>query len=485
MTKEVRRLSIVILVMFMVLLASTTWIQAIAADNLAEHPQNKRTLYDSYEVQRGDIILADGTVIASSVPSDDVFSFQRVYQNPEMWAPVTGYLNPVIQSSTGIEAAANDYLTGQSDSQFFARIERLLSGQPPRGSSVQLSLDPVAQQAAWDALQGYQGSVIVMEPKTGRILAMVSTPSYDTNLLASHDSAAVEEAYQQLLDAEGDPLFNRAIAGNLNPPGSTFKVVVAAAALESGKYTANSALPNPAQYQLPQSTNIVTNASGGTCGPGETVTIADALRLSCNIPFAELAVELGDATIREQAEKFGWNESFETPLTSTPSFYPPTLDDARTALSGFGQGDVTATPLQIVMMSAAIANDGVVMAPTMIDRVIAPDLAIEFETVASEVGRAVDKKNNETLVSMMTANVANGAAGGARIEGVTVAGKTGTAENDNRPYTLWFTGFAPAEDPEIAIAVVVEDGGGQGQTGSGDEIAAPIAKQVMEAVLNQ
>ena len=172
-------------------------------------------------------------------------------------------------------------------------------------------------------------------------------------------------------------------------------------------------------------------------------------------------------------------------MTSTPSFYPPTLDDARTALSGFGQGDVTATPLQIVMMSAAIANDGVVMAPTMIDRVIAPDLAIEFETVASEVGRAVDKKNNETLVSMMTATVANGAAGGARIEGVTVAGKTGTAENDDRPYTLWFTGFAPAEDPEIAIAVVVEDGGGQGQTGSGDEIAAPIAKQVMEAVLNQ
>ncbi len=237
MTKEVRRLSIVVLVMFLALLTSTTWIQTIAADNLAEHPQNKRTLYDSYEIQRGDIILADGSVIASSVPSNDVFSFQRVYQNAEMWAPVTGYLNPVIQSSTGIESAANDVLTGTSDSQFWDRFQRIVSGQTPRGSSVQLSLDPVAQQAAWDALQGLQGSVVVIEPKTGRILAMVSTPSYDTNLLASHDSEAVETAYQELLAAPDDPLFNRAIGGNLNPPGSTFKVVVAAAALSSGKYT--------------------------------------------------------------------------------------------------------------------------------------------------------------------------------------------------------------------------------------------------------
>ncbi len=485
MTKEVRRLSVVMLVMFLALLASTTWIQAMAADELAAHPQNKRTLYDSYEVQRGDIILADGSVIASSVPSDDVFSFQRVYQSPEMWAPVTGYLNPVIQSSTGIESAANDVLTGTDDSQFFDRIQRILSGQAPRGSSVQLSIDPVAQQAAWDALQGYQGAVIAIEPKTGRILAMASTPSYDTNLLASHDSDAVEAAYQELLNAEGDPLFNRAIAGNLNPPGSTFKVVVAAAAIESGKYTPASTLPNPATYQLPDSDHLVSNATGGTCGPGATVTIADALRLSCNVPFAELAVKLGDEAIREQAEKFGWNQAIDVPLTSTPSFYPPTLNDAQTALSGFGQSDVRATPLQVAMVSAAIANEGIVMTPTMIDRVIAPDLTVESETAATEIGRAVDKKTAETLVSMMVANVANGAASGATIEGISVAGKTGTAENDDRPYTLWFTGFAPADNPEIAIAVVVEDGGGQGQSGSGDEIAAPIAKKVMEAVLNQ
>lgn len=485
MTKEVRRLSILVLAMFVVLLTSTTWIQAVEADNLASHYENKRTLYDSYEVQRGDIIVSNGTVIATSTPTDDIYSFQRVYTDSQMWAPVTGYLNPVLGSATGLEATENDLLTGQSNSQFFTRFERILSGQAPRGSSIELSLDPVAQQAAWDAMQGYTGSVVAIEPSTGRILAMVTTPSFDTNLLAVHDADATEAAEETLLADPSNPLYNRAIAGNLNPPGSTFKVVVAAAALSSGKYTATSALPNPATFTLPQSQSVVSNATGGTCGSGPTVTIADALRLSCNVPFAELAIELGDKAIREQAEKFGWNESFETPLESTASSYPDTLDDPQTGLTGFGQGQVTATPLQVAMVSAAIANEGKVMQPTMVDRVVAPDLSVESETSAKEIGQAIDPKISETLVSMMVANVADGAASGATIEGISVAGKTGTAENDDAPYTLWFTGFAPAENPEIAIAVVVEDGGGQGQEGSGDEIAAPIAKKVMEAVLNQ
>ncbi|MET0304337.1 MAG: penicillin-binding transpeptidase domain-containing protein [Microbacteriaceae bacterium] len=485
MTKELRRLSILMLVMFLALFASTSWIQAVQADELGANPENRRSLYDSYEVQRGSII-ASGSAIATSVPSNDLYTWQRVYTDADMWAPVTGYINPVLGSSTGIERAMNQELSGTASSQFFARIERILSGQPPRGSNVVLSLDADVQRAAYDALGDLQGGVVAIEPSTGRILAMVTSPSYDTNLLSSHDADAVNTLFDQLEADPGKPLSNRAIAGDLNPPGSTFKLVVASAALASGDYTPESTLPNPASYQLPQSSNVVRNASGGACGEGETVTIADALRLSCNIPFAELAVELGDQAIREEAEKYGFDRSFELPLVSTSSSYPRTImDDAQTALSGFGQGQVTATPLQIAMVSAGIANGGVVMNPRMVDQVIGPDLSVQRVYDDTEFGRALDEDIADELVAMMVANVSDGVASGARIDGVQVAGKTGTAENGSKPYSLWFTGFAPADDPQVAVAVVVEDGGGQGQSGSGGSIAAPIAKKVMEAVLGR
>lgn len=484
MTKELRRLSIVMLFMFISLFAATSWIQVVEADSLAQNPNNRRTLLDSYEIQRGSIIV-DDVAIASSTPSDDKYQFQRVYTDASVWAPVTGYFNPALQSATGIERAMNADLSGTGSSAFFAEIERILSGQPQSGFSVELSLDTAAQTAAYQALDGLNGAVVAIEPKTGRILAMVSTPGFDTNQLATHDADAANATYDQLVDDPTKPLSNRAIAGDLNPPGSTFKLVVAAAAYESGNWTPDSTLPNPARYTLPGSTNTVANAWGGTCGSGDTVTISEAIRLSCNIPMAELAVELGDDAIREMAEKFGFNKSFSTPLESTPSSYPRALDDAQTALTGFGQGQVTATPLQIAMVAAGIANDGVVMNPRLVDTVIGNDLSVVRAYDDSEFGRAFDGTIADQIAASMVASVSNGAAQGARIDGVDVAGKTGTTENGNKPYTLWFTGFAPANDPEVAVAVLVEDGGGQGQSGSGDTIAAPIAKKVIEAVLGR
>lgn len=485
MTKELRRLSILVLAMFLALFASVTVIQGVQADTLAENPHNTRTRLDSYEVQRGAIVVS-GSAIASSTPVADKYAFQRVYADPDLWAPVTGYYNPVLGSATGIEQSLNRELSGASASQFFARFEEIISGQPARGSSVQLTLDAKVQRAAREAMGDYEGAVVAIEPSTGRILAMVSTPGYDTNTLAAHDGDAVDAAYKQLLDDPSDPLFNRAIGGDMNPPGSTFKLVVAAAALESGDYTATSALPNPATFTLPQSSSVVTNASGTTCGPGKTVTIADALRLSCNIPMAELALKLGDDRIRETAEKFGFNQSFNVPMEAAASEYPDKMDDANLALSGFGQSNVRATPLQIAMVSAAIANKGVVMNPNTVDSILGSDLSVQRQDEPSQFGQAVSPEVAGELVKMMVANVSEGVASGATIEGVDVAGKTGTAENgDDQPYSLWFTGFAPAEDPKVAVAVVVENGGGQGQEGSGDAIAAPVAKKVMEAVLNR
>ncbi|WP_217177005.1 penicillin-binding protein 2 [Streptomyces sp. AC495_CC817] len=484
MTKELRRLSIVMLFMFLSLFAATSWIQVVEADTLAQNSNNKRTLLDSYEIQRGSIIV-DGSAIASSVPADDQFRFQRVYTDPGLWAPVTGYFNPALQSATGIEKALNTDLSGTGANSFVAEIERMLSGQPQRGYSVELSLSSAAQRAAYEGLEGLKGAVVAIEPKTGRILAMASTPGFDTNLLATHDATAANTTYDQLVNDPANPLYNRAIAGDLNPPGSTFKILVAAAAFATGDWTPESTLPNPARYQLPGSDNTVSNAWGGKCGEGDTTTIAEAIRLSCNIPMAELAVQLGDEKIREMAEKFGFNKSFDTPLPSIASSYPRGLNDPQTALTGFGQGQVTATPLQVAMIAAGLANDGVVMNPRMVDAVIGDDLSVIRSYDDSEFGRAVDPEVADEVTAAMVASVSTGAARGARIDGIDVAGKTGTTENGNKPYTLWFTGFAPAEDPKVAVAVLVEDGGGKGQSGSGDSIAAPIAKKVIEAVLGR
>lgn len=484
MNRQLKRVTLVMLLMFLTLFASTSVIQVVQADKLSQNPNNTRALYDSYEVQRG-AILVGGVPIALSVPSTDVYSFQRVYPDGSIWTPVTGYINPVLGSSTGIESAMNSVLSGTAASQFISRIERIFSGQAPRGSNVALTLDAAAQAAAVEALGDLQGGVLAIEPRTGRILAMASSPTFDANLLAVHNADEALGTFALLRDDASAPLSNRAIAGDLNPPGSTFKIVVAAAALASGEYTPDSVLPNPATYQLPQSNVVIRNASGTTCGPEPEVSIADALRLSCNIPFAELAIQLGDEKIREQAELFGFNASFETPLVSTPSSYPRALDDPQTGLTGFGQGQLTATPLQMAMVSAGVANRGIVMEPRMVDSVIGPDLRVQEQFEDVEWSKALDPALAEELSQMMVANVSSGVASGARIDGVEVAGKTGTSENGGKPYSLWFTGFAPANDPQIAVAVVIENGGGKGTSGSGNAIAAPIAKRVMEAVLNK
>lgn len=482
MNKELKRVSIVVLAMFLALFTSTSIIQVVTADSLAADGRNTRTLYASYSAERGPI-LVDGQPIAISVPTNDEYKFQRTYPNPFLYAPITGYFT-LNQGNTGIEGELNDYLSGTSNSQFLDQINAILTGQNPKGASVELTIDPVAQQAAWDALGDLQGAVIAINPKTGEILAMVSKPTFDPNAFAVHDTDQVIETYEALLADPSGPLFNRTLAGALNPPGSTFKLVVAAAALESGGYTPASEFPNPAQLPLPQSDNVITNSGGDLCGGTPTVSIAVALSLSCNIPFAEIGQALGSQAIREQAIRFGFNEEIAVPLVSTPSIYPRALDEPQTMLSAFGQSSVRASPLQMAMVSMAIANGGSLMRPNLVENIMTADLRTLEQFEAQQFGQAMSPQTAAAIAEMMVQSVANGAASNARIDGVDVAGKTGTAENgEGDPYTLWFTGFAPANDPQVAVAVVVENGGGQGQSGSGNEIAAPIAKRVLEAVL--
>jgi len=484
MNKELRRVSIVVLLMFVALFGSSTVIQVFQQDNLKADGRNARTLYASFSAERGPILVG-GEPIAVSVPVDDEYKYQRQYLNGPLYSAVTGYFT-LNQGNTGIEGSLNDYLSGTANDQFLDQLNAIITGQNPKGAAVELTIDPAVQQAAWDALGNQKGAVVAIDPSTGAILAMVSKPAFDPTALATHDGAAFRAAYDSLIDDPDDPLINRTISGDLNPPGSTFKLVVATAALENG-LTPDTEFPNPPTLTLPQSNATITNAEGGACGGGATASIATALRLSCNIPFAQLGLQLGYSKIAEQAREFGFgDDGIRVPMRVEPSVYPPTASDAEQMLSSFGQASDRVSPLQMAMVSAAIANGGQLMKPTLVESISAPDLT-ELQGFSPEVySTPMSAATAATMTQMMVNGVSNGAASNARINGVDVAGKTGTAENaDGEPYTLWFTGFAPANDPRVAVAVVVENGGGLGQSGFGNRVAAPIARTVMEAVLSR
>lgn len=484
MHKQLRHISVATLAMFLALFVSLSVIQVFAVDDLRADGRNVRTLFASYSAERGPILVA-GEPIAQSRPVDNEFRFLREYLEPELYSAVTGYFS-LNQGTTGIESAYNDFLTGTANEQFLDQLGALVTGQSPRGAAVQLTLDPVVQQAAFDAMGDLRGAVVAIEPSTGRILAMVSTPGFDPNRLSAHRTSSVIDAYNELITDPLRPLNNRAIAGDLYFPGSVFKVLVTAAAIDSGEFEPDSEFPNPPRLQLPLSTNVISNAEGGNCGGQETVSLATSLRLSCNIPFAELALELGQDEMSDYAERFGFGQTVAVPMNATPSQYPENLDDAQLMLTGFGQYDVRVTPLQIAMISAAIANDGDLMQPTLLDRIIAPDLSTVQASEPEVFAQPISRETARTLTRMLVDGVSDGVAFNAAIPGVEVAGKTGTAENGaGQPFTLWFTGFAPADNPQVAVAVVVEDGGGQGQNAFGNQVAAPIARQVMEAVLNR
>ena len=481
MITPLRRVGLLVVAMFITLLVSASNIQVLSSADIASDHRNVRKLYESYSAERGQI-LAGGVPIARSIPVDNLFEFLRTYPYPELYAPVVGYYT-LNQGTAGIESALNPALTGRANSQVFDQIVALVTGTTPQGASVALTLDPVLQQVAWDALGDQRGSVVALDPATGRVLAMVSKPSFDPNLLASHSTAQVLEAYTALTNDPDKPFANRAIAGDLYFPGSVFKTVVTAAALESGRFSASSEFENPAELALPLSTSTIKNSGGRLCGGGETVTLETAYRLSCNIPYAELALEVGEGAIGAMSDSLGFGATLEIPLQVTPSSYPRGMDQAQLMLSSFGQFDVRVTPLQVAMVDAAIANEGTLMRPTLVEQIIAPDLRVLQEFEPAVYSRPLSLTTAREMTRLMVGNVSQGVASNGAILGIEVAGKTGTAETgigDGRSF--WFSGFAPADQPRIVVAVVVE---GERADGTGNSVAAPIARTVMEAGLNR
>ncbi|MEJ5946747.1 penicillin-binding protein 2 [Pseudokineococcus basanitobsidens] len=492
MNTPLRRLSVVVALLFALLLGGATWVQFARAGELDDDPRNSRTLLDELGRDRGTITAAGGEILAESVEADGPIAYRRTYPGGQEWAHATGFYS-VVYGATGIEDAVGPLLSGTADELFYRRLADLVTGRQPAGADVELTLLPEAQQAAQDALGDQKGAVVAIEPSTGKVLAMVSNPGYDPDELSSLDTEEVRDAYARLVDDPDDPLVNRAVGGDLYPPGSVFKLVTAAAALESGDYTPQTVLPGPAVLDLPLTDVGLPNVSGEACGPGDEVSLADALRISCNTAFGSLGIELPDGAVADQAADFGYGRSLDIPVPVTASSYPDgELTPDVAAQSAIGQRDVRVTPLQVAMTTAAIADDGVLLQPQMVDAVRAEDLSVVEDPSPVELGRAVSEETAEQLTQMMELVVEDGTGTAAQISGVDVAGKSGTAEVGDQdgdgeaedPHA-WFTAFAPADDPQVAVAVVVENGGDAGSEASGGRTAAPVARQVMEAVIDR
>jgi peptidoglycan glycosyltransferase len=497
MNKPIRNLAVGCMLLFMALLLNATYVQYWQADDLtslSKHPDNKRVRDAEFSRDRG-AILVRGKAVAESNKSDDEYKFQRAYPRPEQYAHLTGFFSRDYGLG-GVEATQNSVLSG-SDPRLFIdnRVIALAGGEDPKGGSVTLTIDPAAQQAAFDGLKGLgdnvRGAVVAIEPRTGKILAMVSSPSYNPNKLASHEFDGVGKAKQRLEEDKLSPLNNRAIEEVL-PPGSTFKLVTAAAALDSGKFTPDSQVPGGATLDLPQTDTDLVNESGGACGP-EKITLTRALEVSCNVSFGAVGMKVGADTLRSTAEKFGFGQrsfhDLDDSLTRQAlSRFPEDPDEPQTALSAIGQFDVAATPLQMAMVGSGIANDGVVMKPYLVDELKSPKLDVFKKTEPEEMPNqpAISSSAAKDLTDMMVSVVNNGTGQTAQIPGVEVAGKTGTAQSSpERPPYAWFVSFAPAETPAVAVAVLVQDAGVARDQISGSGLAAPIAKSVMEAVIGK
>ncbi|MDT5397116.1 MAG: penicillin-binding protein [Mycobacterium sp.] len=489
MNTSLRRISVAIMALIVLLLANATLTQVFTADGLRADPRNQRILLDEYSRQRGQI-SAGGQLLAYSMSTNGHFRFLREYPNPLAYAPVTGFYS-LQYSSTGLEHAEDSILNGSDERLFGRRLADFFTGRDPRGGNVATTINPSVQEAAWDAMQQgcsgpCKGAVVALEPSTGKILAMVSSPSFDPNLLASHDGATQSNAWQQLRDDHDSPLVNRAISETY-PPGSTFKVITTAAALQAGA-TPSTPVTTASRIPLPDSTATLENYGGTSCGSGPTTTLREAFAKSCNTAFVELGIKTGADAMRNAAKAFG----LDTPLPPTPlqvadSTVGPIDDAAALGMTSIGQKDVALTPLQNAMIAATIANDGVTMQPYLVEDLKGPDLANINTTAPHELRRAVSAQVADTITGLMIDAEQVTSQKGA-ISGVQIASKTGTAEHGtdprNTPPHAWYIAFAPAKAPKVAVAVLVENGGDR-LSATGGALAAPIGRATIAAALRE
>ncbi|WP_405886474.1 penicillin-binding transpeptidase domain-containing protein [Streptomyces longwoodensis] len=481
MNKTIRRASVFALLLVFALLVRATWVQFYEGRALADDQHNRRNAIQTYAEPLGNIVVAGRAVTGSAVTEDSDLEYRRTYTNGPLYAAVTGYASQAY-APTQLEGIYADLLNG-TDTRLKTVLDTLTNKRADPGAVV-TTIDPDVQKAAYDALGDTKGGAVAIDPRTGRILAAVSTPSYDPSTLTDANTAG--SAWKRLNADPDKPLTNRALRQPL-PPGSTFKLVVAAAALEDGLYSSvDEPTVSPSPYTLPGTVTPLRNESASA--PCTNASIRVALQYSCNTVFAKMAVDLGQDKVRATAEKFGFNDrALDVPVRAYTSVYPTGMDRAQTALSGIGQFDVTATPLQMAMVSAALADDGELVAPHLVDRITdAGGDTLEDYDDGARTTRIVSSRTAAQLRSAMQTVVEEGTGTNARIAGVTVGGKTGTAqhgENNSKTPYAWFTSYATSGDKQVAVAVMVEQSDAARSEVSGNGLAAPVARAMMKAAL--
>lgn len=500
MNRQIRQLGIALLLLFTLLFARLNQVQVFQAEELTSNPLNTRRVVRDFGERRGQIITADGVVVAESVDVEGRFARERRYPLGPDYAHVTGYFSFEF-GATGVERSYNNELAGRTDAQRFESFFEFF-GDGDISADVHLTIDSELQAAAINALGQRRGSVVALDPRTGAVLAYHSYPTFDPNSISTVELVAARAAKEALDDDESIPLLTRAHR-EVFPPGSTFKVITTAAALESGRATPTSPVfPEVVDYQLPLTEVSLRNFGGNPCGG----TLASSLARSCNTSFAELGAEyLGPDPMIQAAERFGFNAvpPFDLPLTAAsrfPTDYGAVLAQSDTtppadivegssfvAQAAIGQYDVRATPLQMALVAAGVANGGEIMAPHVVDRVTDSDDGRLLDDVGSELWqRALAPDVAAVTADLMVGVVESGTASALARPGLVVGAKTGTAEvaadsptGDTHAWIIVFAGL-PESPPEFALAVVVEAVPGAGQqTGGG--VAGPIAAFVMDA----
>jgi peptidoglycan glycosyltransferase len=487
--RAILRLSLACLAMFVLLLINVNYVQAFEPSSLAGDPGNSRALNVQNQYQRGSIVAAgDGGAvkIAESKPDKSTTgTYHRVYPFGPVYAPVTGYDS--LFSNTGIEQAENKYLSGTAPSLEVHNLISEITGKPKLGATVNLTISPRAQQAAYQALKsdgGFQGGVVAINPSTGGILALASNPTFNPNPYTTSSGTQLNKVSARNERSPAELLLDRATQVTY-PPGSTFKIVTSSAAFSKGA-VANPQTTVPAPTQLPiGSGHVLINDGGESCGNGNP-PIIQAFWLSCNTAFGKLGIKVSGAALHRFATAYGANDShLQIPLPVTESVVPTETANAFTAFTAIGQYNDRVTPLQEAMFSAAVANGGKLMTPYLVQNVQAPDLSVIDSAKPKLFSQPVSSTVAGYLKQMMVQVTQNPAGTGfatanSSIVGVTVAGKTGTAQNGINNTNLddaVFTCFAPANNPKIAVGVIVKGGG------FGAAAAAPIAVKVIQAYL--
>lgn len=487
MNKPLRRIAIFCGLLVLALLIRDNWLQYVKADSLREDPDNRRVLIARYATPRGDIIVDGKAITGHAETTTGDFKYKRTYKDGAMWAPVTGFVSQAYGANQ-LESIEDGILTGNDDRLFFRNTLDMITGKAKEGGNVVTTLNAAAQKAAYDGLkkQGGKGAVAALDPSTGKILALASFPSYDPSTIAG-GSESDEKAWKALdkKNNPDDPMLNRALR-EVYPPGSTFKVVTAAAALENNLYDgADSKTDSPLPWTMPGTTTELPNEGNIPC---KNATLRVALQYSCNTVFGKIGSDLGNEKMLAEAKKFGFDEEQFTPVRSSSSVFSDDMAPSEVALSSIGQFNTAASPLQMAMVASAVANNGTLMKPYMVDELQAPNVDPIEKTDPEKLSQPLTAENAQILQQMMETVVKDGTGKNAQIDGVTVGGKTGTAQhgenNSKNPYA-WFLSYAKVGNSSpVAVAVVIQDDSAVRDDISGGGLAAPIAKSVMEAVID-